>query len=230
MLNCSRKNSGTAHRRAMPLVLLYLFLMTLCLGFAAPALATGSAAAARQCVVQAGKAVESADTAAFEKLVDMDGILAAALDIFVRRAKQPQAAAELPPMLAILFSQAASGEQGSATVRALLLNESRAFIVNGISSGAFAGRKVEGRAAQGVLAPLFADASTGRKEIRQVGEARAKNGDWLVPFTVYDHGNGESYRVNGRVNFDGSSSGRLVAVENLEALMGQVAEESRSVQ
>ena len=115
-------------------------------------------------------------------------------------------------------------------MRALLLNESRAFIVNGISSGAFAGRKVEGRAAQGVLAPLFADASIGRKEIRQVGEARAKNGDWLVPFTVYDHGNGESYRVNGRVNFDGGSTGRLVAVENLEALMGQVAEESRSVQ
>ena len=230
MLNCSRQCSGTAHRRAMSLVLLCLFLMTLCLGFAAPSLAAGTAAAARQCVVQAGKAVESADTAAFEKLVDMDGILAAALDIFVRRAKQPQAAAELPPMLAILFSQAASGEQGSATVRALLLNESRAFIVNGISSGAFAGRKVEGRAAQGVLAPLFADASIGRKEIRQVGEARAKNGDWLVPFTVYDHGNGESYRVNGRVNFDGGSTGRLVAVENLEALMGQVAEESRSVQ
>ena len=115
MLNCSRQCSGTAHRRAMSLVLLCLFLMALCLGFAAPSLAAGTAAAARQCVVQAGKAVDSADTAAFEKLVDMDGILAAALDIFVRRAKQPQAAAELPPMLAILFSQAASGEQGSAT-------------------------------------------------------------------------------------------------------------------
>ena len=114
MLNCSRQCSGTAHRRAMSLVLLCLFLMTLCLGFAAPSLAAGTAAAARQCIVQAGKAVDSADTAAFEKLVDMDGILAAALDIFVRRAKQPQAAAELPPMLAILFSQAASGEQGSA--------------------------------------------------------------------------------------------------------------------
>ena len=70
MLNCSRQCSGTAHRRAMSLVLLCLFLMTLCLGFAAPSLAAGTAAAARQCVVQAGKAVESADTAAFEKLVD----------------------------------------------------------------------------------------------------------------------------------------------------------------
>lgn len=230
MLNCARINIGTANRNVLPTVLLCLFLVPLCLGLAVPSLAAGTAAAARQCVVQAGKAVDSADATAFEKLVDVDGILADALDIFVRRAKQPQAAAELPPMLAILFSQAGSGEQGSATVRAVLLSESRSFIMNGISSGAFAGRKVDGRASQGVLAPLFADASTGRKEIRQVGEARAKNGDWLVPFTVYDHGNGENYRVTGRVSFDGSSTGRLVAVENLEALMGQVADESRSVQ
>lgn len=230
MLNCAHISSGAAGRSAMPMVLLSLFFVTLCLGFAVPSLAAGTAAAARQCVVQAGKAVDSADAAAFEKIVDVDGILADALDIFVRRAKQPQGAADLPPMLAILFAQAGSGEQGSATVRAVLLSESRSFIMNGISSGAFAGRKVEGRAAQGVLAPLFADASTGRKEIRQVGEARAKNGDWLVPFTVYDHGNGESYRINGRVHFDGSSTGRLVAVENLEALMGQVADESRSIQ
>ena len=230
MLNCVRISIGTANRNVMPMLVVCLFLVPLCLGFATPSLAAGTAAAARQCVVQAGKAVDSADVATFEKLVDVDGILADALDIFVRRAKQPQAAAELPPMLAILFAQAGSGEQGSATVRAVLLSESRAFIVNGISSGAFAGRKMDGRASQGVLAPLFADASTGRKEIRQVGEARAKNGDWLVPFTVYDHGNGENYRVTGRVSFDGSSTGRLVAVENLEALMGQVADESRSVQ
>ncbi|MDD4701541.1 MAG: hypothetical protein PHI96_04915 [Desulfovibrio sp.] len=230
MLNCARNHRGTATKAAMPVVLLCLFFVTLCLGFAEPSLAAGTAAAARQCVVQAGNAVDSADATAFEKLVDVDGILAKALDIFVRQAKQPEVAAEMPPMLAILFAQAGSGEQGSATVRAVLLSESRAFIVNGISSGAFAGRKVDGRASQGVLAPLFADASTGRKEIRQVGEARAKNGDWLVPFTVYDHGNGESYRVTGRVSFDGNSTGRLVAVENLEALMGQVADESRSIQ
>ena len=230
MLKCICFCGGAAHRRAMPTVLLCLFLLTLCFGLAAPSQAAGTAAAARQCVVQAGKAVDSADAAAFERLVDVDAILAAALDIFVQQARDPKVADELPPMLAILFAQAGSGEQGNATVRAVLLSESRAFVMNGISSGAFAGRRVEGRAAQGVLAPLFADASTGRKEMRQVGEARAKNGDWLVPFTVYDHGNGESYRVTGRVSFGGSSAGRLVAVENLEALMGQVAEESRSVQ
>ena len=43
-MNCSRQCSGTAHRRAMSLVLLCLFLLTLCLGFASPSLAAGTAA------------------------------------------------------------------------------------------------------------------------------------------------------------------------------------------
>ena len=74
----------------MPTVLLCLFLLTLCFGLAAPSQAAGTAAAARQCVVQTGKAVDSADAAAFERLVDVDGILASALDIFVQQARDPK--------------------------------------------------------------------------------------------------------------------------------------------
>lgn len=225
MLKFARLGCAAARAAILPLPVAFLLLFLL----AGSVIAAGTASGARQCVTDIGLAVDRADAAAFERLVDVDTILAAALDIFVQRARDPRVAEELPPMLAILFAQAAPGEQGNATVRAVLLSESRAFVMNGISSGAFAGRRVEGRAAQGVLAPLFADASTGRKEVRQVGEARAKNGDWLVPFTVYDHGNGENYRVTGRVCFNDGKA-RLVAVENLDALMGQVADESRSMQ
>ena len=212
MLKFARLGCAAARAAILPLPVAFLLLFLL----AGSVIAAGTASGARQCVTDIGLAVDRADAAA-------------ALDIFVQRARDPRVAEELPPMLAILFAQAAPGEQGNATVRAVLLSESRAFVMNGISSGAFAGRRVEGRAAQGVLAPLFADASTGRKEVRQVGEARAKNGDWLVPFTVYDHGNGENYRVTGRVRFNDGKA-RLVAVENLDALMGQVADESRSMQ
>ena len=86
------------------------------------------------------------------------------------------------PMVALLFTQAASKE---GNVRSLLLNETRAFVLNGISSGAFAGRKPSGNTAQGLLAPLFADASTGRKEIKNVGQARRDGDGWLVPFVVH---------------------------------------------
>ncbi len=180
----------------------------------------------RQCVIDAGRAVDNADVEAFERLVDVDAVLEQALDIFVRRARDPQTARELPPMVALLFSQAAEKE---GSVRALLLNETRAFVLNGVASGAFAGRRPSGAAAQGLLAPLFADASTGRKEVRDVGPARRDGDGWLVPFVVHDGGNGESYPVTGRVTTEGSGL-RLTAVSNMEALLAQVAAEHRALE
>ena len=179
----------------------------------------------RQCILDAGSAVDKSDVAAFERQVDVDAILEQALNLFVRRAQDPEAAKDLPPMVALLFTQAASKE---GNVRSLLLNETRAFVLNGISSGAFAGKKPSATTSQGLLAPLFADASTGRKEIRSVGQARRDGDGWLVPFVVHDGGNGESYDVTGRVT---SSKGelRLTSVANMESLLRKVAAESRAV-
>ena len=129
-------------------------------------------------------------------------------------------------MVALLFTQAAAKD---GNVRGVLLSETKAFVLNGISSGAFAGRKPTGAAAQGLLAPLFADASTGRKEIKSVGQARADGSGWLVPFVVHDGGNGESYDVTGRVTkVDGQM--RLTSVSNMESLLRKVAAESRAVE
>lgn len=182
---------------------------------------------ARLCIAQAGKAVDAADVAAFERLVDLDAILDEALGLFLREAQKPEVAGQLPPLLALLFSQAAGQDSGGVNVRSLLFSEIRAFVINGVASGAFAGRKPTGQAAQGLLATLFADASTGRKEIREIGQARRDGQGWLVPFTVHDAGNGETYPVLGRVSpvDDGC---RLTAVENLEELLGRVAAESRN--
>ena len=118
---------------------------------------------------------------------------------------------DITNMVALLFTQAAAKE---GNVRSLLLNETRAFVLNGISSGAFAGKKPSGTAAQGLLAPLFADASTGRKEIKSVGQARRDGDGWLVPFVVHDGGNGESYDVTGRVT-PVNGEMRLTSVANM---------------
>ena len=180
----------------------------------------------RQCILEAGSAVDKSDVAAFEKQVDVDAILEQALNLFVRRAQDPEAAKDLPPMVALLFTQAASKE---GNVRSLLLNETRSFVLNGISSGAFAGKKPSATASQGLLAPLFADASTGRKEIKNVGQARRDGDAWLVPFVVHDGGNGESYDVTGRVTSVNGAM-RLTSVANMESLLRKVAAESREVQ
>ena len=180
----------------------------------------------RQCILEAGSAVDKSDVGAFEKQVDVDAILEQALNLFVRRAQDPEAAKDLPPMVALLFTQAASKE---GNVRSLLLNEPRAFVINGISSGAFAGKKPSPTASQGLLAPLFADASTGRKEIKNVGQARRDGEAWLVPFVVHDGGNGESYDVTGRVTTVNGAM-RLTSVANMESLLRKVAAESRAVE
>ena len=111
-----------------------------------------AAADPRQCIMEAGSAVEKSDVAAFEKQVDVDAILEQALNLFVRRAQDPEAAKDLPPMVALLFTQAASKE---GNVRSLLLNETRAFVLNGISSGAFAGRKPSGNTRSGHCFPCL---------------------------------------------------------------------------
>ncbi|MDR2056625.1 MAG: hypothetical protein LBQ10_12285, partial [Desulfovibrio sp.] len=115
-----------------------------------------------------------------------------------------------------------AGEQ----VRNLLISETRAFVLNGVGSGAFAGRPPSGRAAQGLFAPLFAGASTGRKEIRDIGLPRAEGGEWIIPFVVHDFGNGESYPVLGRMR-PAEGGFRLAAVENLEEIMSRVNEERK---
>ena len=52
----------------------------------------------RQCILEAGGAVDKSDVAAFERQVDVDAILEQALNLFVRRAQDPEAAKDLPPM------------------------------------------------------------------------------------------------------------------------------------
>ncbi|RRD71953.1 MULTISPECIES: hypothetical protein [unclassified Desulfovibrio] len=201
---------------------IFLCFLGLFFGPAAPAVADDP----RECVLLAGRALDSADAAGFERAVDMDSLLDQALDVLARTLQQPGAAQDLPPMLAILFAQAARGDGAAAGARALLRAEARAFVVNGIASGAFAGQKPTGRAAQGLLAPLFADASTGRKEVRQVGAARPDGAGWQVPFVLRDWGNGQSYDLVGRVTMT-EGQPRLTGLDNMEDLVRRILAEGR---
>jgi hypothetical protein len=189
--------------------------------FAVASVCPGDADLAARCPVEIGKAIDAADTVAFEKLVDTGAILNTALNTFLRDPEAMQATGNVPPLLALVFSRAATQDAAGERVRKILINEAKAFVLNGISSGAFAGRPPAGPAAGGLLAPIFADASTGRKEIREIGRPRPQGEEWIVPFVVYDAGNGETYPVLGRVTpMEGHF--RLTAVENLDELVLRV--------
>lgn len=205
-----------------PLLLALLLLLVPVAAGAAGANAASNAAPPARSLAEAQAAIDNADVAAFERQVDVDAILEQALTLVMEMMARPETADRMPPLLALVFSQAAGG--GGAAVRTLLKGEARAFVLNGVASGAFAGRKPTGSAAGGLLAPLFADASLGRKEIRQVGPATPDGEGWIVPFVVHDAGNDQDYAVVGRFSPTETGS-RLTSVENLPELVERIRQE-----
>ena len=146
----------------------------------------------------------------------------------MKEAAKPENSSLLPPMLALMFSGAAMVEDNGLGVRKLLVSEARAFVHNGIASGAFAGKSVQDYRTEGWVAPLFESVSMGRKEIRNVGTPVRQGKDWIVPFVLRDHGNGNSYAVRARVS-DAGGSPRVVAVENLRQLFVILGKEAQAL-
>lgn len=172
------------------------------------------------------RAIDQSDTQTFQKLVDVDGILEESLNIFLRELKKPEISEKLPPLLTLMFSQATAQSESGETLRGLLRDEARAFVLNGVDSGAFAGRKPINANAQGLLAPLFSGASLGRKVITGGGKMVKSGNAWLMPFTVHDYGNERDYTVKGRFSKNDDGSMQLVGIENIPALLAQIGAEN----
>lgn len=197
---------------------------------AGAAAATGESIAAPQSPSQALDAVQKAlntgDVALFERHVDVDALVAAAVDFFLADAQSPEGKARLSPVVAMILSSVSSSADAQQGLRALIGREARNFIVYGVQSGNFAGQsRADVPAPDGLLAPLFAEASLGRKEIQRKGAPVADGKDALISFSVYDYGNGRSYPVRGRMRM-ANAQWRLVQVENLPALVDQLRRES----
>lgn len=162
-------------------------------------------------------AIDKGDGTRFEELVDIDAILNNGLDIFLNKAGNMG----LPPVAALMLS----GIGSQAALRKLLVDETRAFVLNNINNGSFAGKAISGASSQGHFAPLFSGASTGRKEVLTVEKPRPESGGWVVPFTVLDHGNSNYYRIEGWFTEENGQT-RLKAVRNLNELFNIISQEA----
>lgn len=175
------------------------------------------------------RAIEEADSQAFQQLVDIDGILEDSLNVFLRELKNPEMANKLPPLLGLMFSQAATQSEGGETLRGLLRSEARNFVLNGVESGVFAGRKPQATNSQGnqsLFGPIFSAASLGRKAVIGKGKPTKSGNAWLMPFTVRDYGNERDYDVKGRFTRQNDGSVRLTGIENIPALLAQICAEN----
>lgn len=168
-------------------------------------------------------AIAEGNAVKFEQYVDIDAIISQGLDTFLKEIKNSQSYSQFGPILSMLFSSTAA--QNDQSIRRLLTGELHAFITNGIANGSFGGRTGRQTQSQGFLAPLFANASMGRKEIREIGKPVTDGNDSLIDFKILDYGNGNLYPITGRfASVNGHA--RLVKIENLDQLVRQIQKEA----
>ncbi|MDO5536530.1 MAG: hypothetical protein Q4F72_03260 [Desulfovibrionaceae bacterium] len=220
----TRRDAARSRSLAFPTVLRVLIAVIALCGLAAapsPALS----ADASDCIRAMVRAVDNADQKAFEKRVDISGVTGQIFDELQTMGRMEQYQAKMPPLMNLLISQ---GALESPMIRPLLVSEVRNFVLYGVGSGSFAGKKVENYQNDSMLAPLFNMVSMGRKEIRRIDRPMmGENGQWIVPFSVLDHENGNTYRVLAQVAMV-SDGWRMVGISNLRALIEQILLEAQA--
>lgn len=200
------------------------FMLCLLLIAALPALAARQTPEATLQAIQ--QAIDSSDLAAFERHVDMDALIdqsASALIASLQKAGKIDTS-KLPPMLALMVASVQDPSMAKQ-IKSLLVQETGTFARSGIESGFFAGKPKAGAKPKGLLAPLFGEVSTGRKELRARGSARATGDMTVLPATIHDFGNGRDYKVD--LGMTPSGEGWKVSrIANMDQLVSRLQKET----
>ncbi len=199
---------------------IFLFLLSLCIP-------VHSALANPVQVIQSiQSAIDNADEAAFVKAVNMESLIGQCVDVFIEDAQKSDQQT-LPPALALMLSTVNMNAFARQTLRSTLMNEGSAFMRFGVSSGVFAGKVKNTEGISGMLSSIFANVSTGRKEIMLIGSPVSSQGAVYVPFTIKDHGNGNSYPVEAWLRQE-NGQWRVIGLRNVRQLIRIIRGESQA--
>ena len=171
-------------------------------------------------------AIDASDLAAFERRVDVDALLdqsSSALIAALQKAGQVDTSG-LPPMLALMVASVQDPSMAKQ-IKGLLVQETGTFTRSGIESGFFAGKPKANANPKGLLAPLFGNVSTGRKELRPRGASRKVNGNVILPATILDFGNGRDYKVDLGMSPSGESW-KVTSIANMDKLVSRLQKEA----
>lgn len=215
------------NRSACPLFLAAALLVCALLAAGAGATETPSASLAN---VQ--RAIDGNDHALLEKYVDVRGIIARGVDQFVADYAAHPAGGGGDPMLDMLSGGLAdqSGTPAGQSMKLMLVEETRKFVIRGVASGDFSGRP-SGRQdlpEGGILSVLFADASTARKELRGVRVEPPKGDRATASATVFDHGSGRGYPVRLGLRKQAEGYWKVMDVANMAELIRMVRREAEA--
>ena len=171
-------------------------------------------------------AIDAGDLAAFERRVDVDALLdqsSSALIAALQKAGKVDTSG-LPPMLALMVASVQDPSMAKQ-IKGLLVQEAGTFTRSGIESGFFAGKPKADAKPKGLLAPLFSNVSTGRKELRPRGASRKANGSVILPATIHDFGNGRDYKVDLGMSPAGESW-KVTSIANMDKLVSRLQKEA----
>lgn len=171
------------------------------------------------------RAIDESDLPSFERYVDVDALLdqsASALIASLQKAGKVDTSG-LPPMLALMVASVQDPSMAKQ-IKSLLVQETGTFARSGIESGFFAGKPAASKP-KGLLAPLFGDVSTGRKELRPRGASRKSKNAAVIPVTIHDYGNGGDYKVDlGMI--PAGKSWKVNRIANIDALLARLQKEA----
>lgn len=175
------------------------------------------------------QAIDTNNPELLEKYIDVSRIIASGVDAFIAD-YAAHAPADGDPLMDMLSGGLAdaSQTQASQSMKQMLVLETRKFVIRGVASGDFSGRP--SRRADlpdgGVLAALFADASTARKELRAVRVQPAQGDVTTASAKVYDFGSERSYPVQLRLKRQPQGHWKVTDVTNLKDLVRTIRAEA----
>ncbi|PKN41750.1 MAG: hypothetical protein CVU60_10205 [Deltaproteobacteria bacterium HGW-Deltaproteobacteria-18] len=176
------------------------------------------------------RAIDRNDHVLLEKYVDLRGIITRGVDRFVADYAANPPGGEGDPLMEML-SGGLSREADSAaavSMKMMLVEETRKFVIRGVASGDFSGRPSKQATLPdgGLLAILFADASTARKELRGLRVNPAKGDTATAQATLHDFGSERDYPVQMALKLQPEGYWKVTDVKNMADLIRRVRKEA----
>jgi len=176
------------------------------------------------------RAIDGNDHVLLEKFIDLRGIIARGVDQFVADYAANPPGGEGDPLMEMLSGGLAreSGSAASQPMKMMLVEETRKFVIRGVASGDFSGHPATAATLPdgGLLAVLFADASTARKELRGVRVSAPKGDTATAQAALYDHGSERSYPVQLGLKLQPEGYWKVTDVKNMADLIRRVRKEA----
>jgi hypothetical protein len=176
------------------------------------------------------RAIDGNDYVLLEKYIDVRGIIARGVDRFVADYAANPPGGEGDPLMEMLSGGLAreSGSAAATSMKMMLVEEARKFVIRGVASGDFSGKPAQESVVPdgGLFAVLFADASTARKELRGVGVSPVKNDTALAKATLYDHGSERNYPLQLDLRLQPEGYWKVTDVKNMADLIRIVRKEA----